>query len=111
MRYLGQEGLLSSCEGRVHMRGRPRPRARGHEAIWHAELAPGDAPPRMYIVEPVGDVEEIPAQEGPVDRLSVSLRTRAPHFDKGRAFSPGHKSCLPSEVRSAGRHREIGLIS
>jgi len=29
------------------------------EAIWSAELAPGDAPPRVYVVEPLGPIARV----------------------------------------------------
>ena len=47
------------------------------EAIWDAELAEGDTPPRVYIVEPTGEVAEgaDPAMQG---HPTMSLHTSAP---------------------------------
>ena len=61
------------------------PRESGHvhlaanvdEAIWDAELAEGDTPARVYIVEPTGEVEDFSAQKSP-GPPSMSYRSRAP---------------------------------
>ena len=89
------------------------------ESIWDAELAPGDTPPRIYIVEPSGAVEEIPAHQRPVGRPSMSLRTHAPlriigevtewtHYHGTRAqlhvgdlIKPGHAANFGDAPRTA----------
>jgi rifampin ADP-ribosylating transferase len=46
------------------------------EAIWSAELAAGDAPPRVYVVEPLGSIERV---SGPLPgHPSMSLCSREP---------------------------------
>lgn len=89
------------------------------ESIWDAELAPGDAPPHIYIVEPLGEVDEIPAHQRPIGRPSMSLRTRAPlrvigevtewaHYHGTRAqlrvgdlIKPGHAANFGDAARTA----------
>ena len=89
------------------------------EAIWDAELAPGDASPCVYIVEPLGELEPIPVEERPVGRPSMSLRTRAPlrvigevtkwtHYHGTRAqlqvgdlIKPGHAANYGDAPRTA----------
>jgi rifampin ADP-ribosylating transferase len=50
------------------------------EAIWDAELAPGDASARVYIVEPLGPIERAADQPGyrPPGHPSMSCCSRAP---------------------------------
>lgn len=49
------------------------------EAIWDAELAPGDATPRVYVVEPIGEVTQVPGAElRSVGHPSMSWRSREP---------------------------------
>jgi len=47
------------------------------EAVWDAELAAGEAPGRVYVVEPVGHVEEATDRE-PAGHPTMSLRSREP---------------------------------
>lgn len=49
-------------------------------AIWAAELAEGEGPGRVYVVEPTGEVEEDPEQTGRKSpgHPSMSCRSRAP---------------------------------
>lgn len=90
-------------------------------AIWAAELAEGDAPPRVYSVVPRGPLEEGAAQAdpGPPPHLAMALRSRAPlevtgevtqwtHYHgtradlrPGDAITPGHKANFGSSPRLA----------
>ena len=45
------------------------------EAIWDAELSAGDGAGRVYVVEPIGQVEELPKPPGPP---TMSCRSREP---------------------------------
>lgn len=49
-------------------------------AVWGAELAAGDAPSRVYVVEPTGEVEDDPnlTDQRFRDNPSKSFRSRAP---------------------------------
>ena len=47
------------------------------EAIWDAELAVGEGPGRVYLVEPIGQVEDVPAR-GTHGHPSMSCRSREP---------------------------------
>jgi len=50
------------------------------EAIWDSEIAPGERPGRVYIVEPVGQVEDVSERTGrkPVEHPSMSCCSREP---------------------------------
>lgn len=47
------------------------------EAIWDAELAAGDGPARVYLVEPLGQIEDVSAQNIS-GHPSMSCRSREP---------------------------------
>src|SRR5262245_452965 len=49
-------------------------------AIWGAELAVGEGPSRVYIVEPVGQIEDVPelTHQNPLVHPSMSCRSRKP---------------------------------
>ena len=48
-------------------------------AIWAAELADGEGPGRVYVVEPIGEVEDDPAMtDQKVGHPSMSCRSREP---------------------------------
>ena len=47
------------------------------EAIWDAELAHGEGPGRVYIVKPIGRIEDLTDQESP-GHPSMSSRSREP---------------------------------
>jgi rifampin ADP-ribosylating transferase len=87
------------------------------EAIWSAELAPGDAPPRVYVVEPLGAIAAV-SQQPPGDP-SMSWCSREPlrvagevtewlHYHGTRAdlrpgdlIKPGHVSNFGATARAA----------
>jgi hypothetical protein len=92
------------------------------EAIWSAELAPGDAPPRVYVVEPLGSVARVshPPDSRPPGHPSMSLCSREPlrvlrevtewlHYHGTRAdlragdlLEPGHVANFGATGRVAG---------
>lgn len=45
-------------------------------AIWSAELAPGEGPPRVYLVEPLGTIE--PVSQAPPPHPAMSWRSHEP---------------------------------
>jgi rifampin ADP-ribosylating transferase len=91
------------------------------EAIWSAELAAGDAPARVYVVEPLGPVARLSEQPGyePPGHLSMSWCSREPlrvmsevtewlHYHGTRAdlrpgdlIKPGHIANYGATVRTA----------
>ena len=91
------------------------------EAIWSAELAAGDAPARVYVVEPVGSIERVPSlpDDRPPGHPSMSLCSREPlrvtgevtewlHYHGTRAdlqpgdlIKPGHVSNFGATARAA----------
>ena len=91
------------------------------EAIWSAELADGDAPPRVYVVEPLGAIARVSLQPGdqPPRHPAMSwcspgpLRIRAEvtdwlHYHGTRAdlrpgdlLKPGHLSNFGTTARTA----------
>jgi rifampin ADP-ribosylating transferase len=86
------------------------------EAIWSAELAVGDAPPRVYIVEPLGAIARVSLAPGPP---SMSWRSDEPmrvvgevtewlHYHGTRAdlrpgdlIKPGHAANFGATARTA----------
>jgi rifampin ADP-ribosylating transferase len=91
------------------------------EAIWSAELAAGEAPPRVYVVEPLGPIARVahgPGQEAP-GHPSMSWCSGAPlritaevaawlHYHGTRAdlhpgdlIKPGHVSNFGATARTA----------
>ncbi|MFP5354764.1 MAG: NAD(+)--rifampin ADP-ribosyltransferase [Gemmatimonadota bacterium] len=91
------------------------------EAIWDAELAEGDGPPRVYVVEPVGAIEDTAtlSDRRPAGRPSMSWRSPDPirvvrefsewlHYHGTRAalqpgdmLEPGHSANHGDATRSA----------
>ena len=91
------------------------------EAIWSAELAAGDAPARVYVVEPLGSIARVSEQPGyqPPGHPSMSWCSREPlrvmsevtewlHYHGTRAdlrpgdlIKPGHISNFGATARTA----------
>jgi rifampin ADP-ribosylating transferase len=91
------------------------------EAIWSAELATGDAPARVYVVEPLGPIARVSQQPGyePPGHPSMSWCSREPlrvtgevtewlHYHGTRAdlqtgdlIRPGHISNFGATARTA----------
>jgi rifampin ADP-ribosylating transferase len=91
------------------------------EAIWSAELADGDGPPRVYVVEPLGAIARVPqATDGrPPGHPAMSWCSREPlrvtcevtewlHYHGTRAdlrpgdlIKPGHVSNFGATTRTA----------
>ena len=91
------------------------------EAIWSAELAAGDAPPRVYVVEPLGAIAGVSQQSDyqPLGHPAMSWCSRKPlrvtgevtewlHYHGTRAdlqpgdlIRPGHVSNFGATARTA----------
>jgi rifampin ADP-ribosylating transferase len=90
------------------------------EAIWDAELAAGEGPGRVYIVEPMGEVEDVTALTGreSVGHPTMSCCSRDPlrvtgevtewrlyhgtraHLEPGDLIEPGHVSNFGNRDRT-----------
>lgn len=91
------------------------------EAIWEAELSEGDGPPRVYVVEPLGSVEDtsVLPDRRPAMPPSMTWRSREPlrvvhevtewlHYHGTRAalepgdlLKPGHNANFGDAPRTA----------
>ena len=89
------------------------------EAIWSAELAAGDAPARVYVVEPLGPIAPVSPDYRPPGHPSMSWCSREPlrvtsevtewlHYHGTRAdlqpgdlIKPGHVSNFGATARTA----------
>jgi rifampin ADP-ribosylating transferase len=91
------------------------------EAIWSAELADGDAPPRVYVVEPLGRIAPVSQLPGyrPPGHPAMSLCSREPlrvtgeveewlyyhgtraDLATGDLLEPGHVSNFGANARKA----------
>jgi rifampin ADP-ribosylating transferase len=75
-------------------------------AAWGAEMAPGDERPRIYVVEPLGDLEDDPnvTDKKLPGNPTRSFRSREP-VHRGRAGRLGRAlpRADPGDARRAGR--------
>ena len=74
------------------------------EAIWDAELADGEGPGRVYVVEPTGEVENAPKTTG---HPSMSRRSRAPlrvlgEFTEWRFYHGTRADLKPGDLIKPG---------
>jgi rifampin ADP-ribosylating transferase len=88
-------------------------------AIWEAELSAGDGPGRIYIVEAVGAIEDLPELAQQTHHPTMSWRSREPlrvtgevtewqfyhgtraDLKPGDLIKPGHTANFGKEVRTA----------